>query len=104
MDLPKILPFLGKTQLQVLSAVATFLLVGTHLIMAFMVKEKVLLANTDAAGYVGRSTPFQDPLTLSCYRRKNKKSFKQELKDIWTNILTLPRTIRQIVSRTSLRP
>lgn len=77
-DLPKILPFLGNTQLQVLSIVASLLLLGSHLVMAIMVKEKILLPDTDRTGKI------------------NKKSFVHDLKDIWTNIFNLPPVIRQI--------
>lgn len=77
-NLPRILPFLGKSQLQVLSVVVSLLLVGGHLVTAGLVKERVLLQN-DIDG-----------------QRRHGKSFLQELKDIWTNMLTLPRVIRQI--------
>jgi len=42
-DLPRIFPFLGKSQLQVLSVVVSILLLGGHIVMASLVKEKVLL-------------------------------------------------------------
>ncbi|KXN89417.1 General alpha-glucoside permease [Leucoagaricus sp. SymC.cos] len=77
-DLTRRFPFLGKTQLQVLSVVASLVLLWCHLITAVLTKEKVLLPNTDTTGKAGR------------------KSFVQELKDIWTDMLNLPRVIRQI--------
>jgi solute carrier family 45 protein 1/2/4 len=40
-----VLPFLGKTELQVLSVVGALLLVSTHLITAGFVKERVLLSS-----------------------------------------------------------
>jgi len=72
-DLPRILPFLGNTQLQVLSVVVSLLLLIGHLVMAMLVKEPVL-------------------------RRKSQgKSFCQEIKEIWSNMKILPPIIRQIV-------
>jgi len=73
-DLPRILPFLGKSQLQVLSVVVSLLLLIGHLIMAMLVKEPVLRS------------------------KSQRKSFRQEIKDLWSNMRTLPRVIRQIVS------
>ncbi|KAF9553769.1 MFS general substrate transporter [Agrocybe pediades] len=59
-DLPQFLPFLGNTQLQVLSV------------------EKILLKSATVDG------------------KSSRKSFAQEIRDIWSNIRTLPRVIRQI--------
>ncbi|TFK31761.1 major facilitator superfamily domain-containing protein [Crucibulum laeve] len=78
MNLPKYFPFLGKSQLQVLSVIVSLLLLAGHSVMAVMVKERVLVARPDVNG------------------KRQGKSFVQELKDIWTNMLTLPRVIRQI--------
>ena len=39
----KVLPFLGKTELEVLSVVGSFLLVLTHCTTAYCVKEKVVV-------------------------------------------------------------
>ena len=50
-NLPSILPFLGKSQLQVLSVVVSLLLLGGHLVTAGLVKERVLLKN-NKDGYV----------------------------------------------------
>ncbi|KAF9474838.1 MFS general substrate transporter [Pholiota conissans] len=77
-NLPLLLPFLGSTQLEVLSVVVSLLLLSGHSIMAALVKEKVLLKTYSAAG------------------KSQGKSFSQEIKDIWTNMRTLPRVIRQI--------
>ncbi|KAF8994064.1 major facilitator superfamily domain-containing protein [Cyathus striatus] len=77
-NLPAYFPFLGKSQLQVLSVVVSVLLLAGHLVMAFLVKEKVLLKQTTDTG------------------KSRGKSFVQEIKAIWTNMLTLPRVIRQI--------
>jgi len=51
-DLPRILPFLGRTQLQVLSVVVSFLLLAGHLVMAVFVKERVLLKDSSTVGCV----------------------------------------------------
>ncbi|KAF9269522.1 hypothetical protein L218DRAFT_1072355 [Marasmius fiardii PR-910] len=78
LDLPLRLPFLGSTQLEVLSLIGSFVLVSTHLATASMVREKILLEKSQP----GSAGPIQ--------------KFVQELKDIWINMLTLPRVIRQI--------
>ena len=39
LDLPNMLPFLGSTQLQVVSVIACFTLLGTHLLTALRVNE-----------------------------------------------------------------
>lgn len=72
-NLPRILPFLGKTQLQVLSVVVSLLLLVGHLVMAMLVKESVLC------------------------RKSQGKSFHQEIRDLWRTLRTLPHVIRQIV-------
>lgn len=72
-NLPRILPFLGKTQLEVLSVVVSLLLLFGHMTMATLVKERILCSKSQG------------------------KSFRQEVKDIWSNMRTLPRVIRQIV-------
>ncbi|KAK7049408.1 hypothetical protein VNI00_006009 [Paramarasmius palmivorus] len=78
LELPKILPFVGTTQLEVLSVMGSLVLLGSHLSTAALVQEKVLLESPQTGG----GGPLQ--------------KFVQELKDIWMNILTLPRVIRQI--------
>ena len=40
-----ILPLLGKTELQILSVLASALLVGSHATTAYLVKERVLLSS-----------------------------------------------------------
>jgi len=47
-NLPHNLPFLGKTQLQVLSVIASLVLLAGHLLMAGLVKERVLVQDTSA--------------------------------------------------------
>ncbi|RDB28230.1 General alpha-glucoside permease [Hypsizygus marmoreus] len=78
--LPKMLPFLGTTQLQVLSVIVSILLFAGHSIMAICVKERVLLKETD-----------QDYPTS-----KRPNAFVRDIRDLWSNILTLPPVIRQI--------
>ncbi|KAF4603016.1 hypothetical protein EYR38_003421 [Pleurotus pulmonarius] len=77
-DLPSILPFLGSGQLQVLSAVGSFLLIATHGVTSMFVKERRLLS-------VSRAGP----------RQENR--IVREMKDIFSNMMSLPRVIRQIV-------
>ena len=40
----RILPFLGNTELEILSVVGSFLLILTHAITAYCTKEKVVVA------------------------------------------------------------
>lgn len=42
-DMTKVFPFLGDTELEVLSVVGSFLLVVTHFLTAYFVKEKVVV-------------------------------------------------------------
>ncbi|THH15535.1 hypothetical protein EW146_g4950 [Bondarzewia mesenterica] len=72
-DMPSVFPLLGKSELQVLSVISSILLIATHLFTASMVKERVLLASSQA-----------------------KKSFRQEIRELWANARTLPYVIRQI--------
>ncbi|KAG8908297.1 hypothetical protein FRB99_007831 [Tulasnella sp. 403] len=74
-DLPKTLPFLGKTQLQVLSVVTSIFLMATQGLTAASVSEKVLVKDAQSDG---------------------RNGFVDIFKDIWKNILTLPRVIMQI--------
>ncbi|ESK94261.1 sucrose transporter [Moniliophthora roreri MCA 2997] len=78
LELPDLLPFLGSTQLEVLSVMGCFILLATHMTTAALVSEKVLVESPQT----GAGGPIQ--------------KLVQELKDIWNNILTLPRVIRQI--------
>ncbi|KAF8465846.1 MFS general substrate transporter [Russula ochroleuca] len=72
-NMPSLFPFLGQTQLEVLSVVGSILLIGTHLTTLASVKERILLSSG-----------------------KSKKSFPQELNDLWVNARNLPPIIRQI--------
>ncbi|KAH9034741.1 MFS general substrate transporter [Lactarius pseudohatsudake] len=77
-DLPSLFPFFGSTELEVLSVVGSIILIGTHLMTVTSVKERILLTSG-----------------------KTKKSFLQELSDIWTNMRNLPSVIRTIVRHTT---
>ncbi|KAI0694137.1 major facilitator superfamily domain-containing protein [Cytidiella melzeri] len=72
-DMTKVFPFLGNTELEVLAVVGSFLLIATHLATAASVKEKVVVSS--GAGNKGLMT---------------------EMKEIWVNARTLPPTILQI--------
>ena len=41
----KVLPFLGKTELEILAVVGCFLLIASHAITAGSVKEKVVVSS-----------------------------------------------------------
>ena len=43
LDLVPVLPFLGKTQLQILSTLTSVILIGTHGFTSWAVSERVLL-------------------------------------------------------------
>jgi len=43
-NLPALFPFLGHVQLEAITVIASFLLMGTHLWTAWSVKERILLA------------------------------------------------------------
>jgi len=45
-DLPRALPWLGRTQLEVVSVVACVVLIGTHAGTSFGVEERVLLKSS----------------------------------------------------------
>ncbi|KAG8986953.1 hypothetical protein FRB94_003800 [Tulasnella sp. JGI-2019a] len=74
-DLTKTLPWLGKTQLQILSVLTSLSLVGAHGLTSAGVTEKVLIKDSNQDG---------------------RGSFLDIFKDIWHNILTLPPVILQI--------
>ncbi|KAJ4480223.1 major facilitator superfamily domain-containing protein [Lentinula aciculospora] len=79
LDLPSLLPIFGHTELQILSVVVSIVLLGSHILVAASVSERVLVkSNSDGAG---------GPLA---------KSFTNEVKAIFENLWSLPRVIRQI--------
>ncbi|KAJ1300914.1 hypothetical protein OPQ81_003339 [Rhizoctonia solani] len=74
-NLPKVFPWLGRTQLEVLTVVSSVLLLALHGITAASVEEKVLVTDGSTS---------------------DDNVFVRIFKDIWDNILTLPRIIRSI--------
>ncbi|KAG8712649.1 hypothetical protein FRC09_019623 [Ceratobasidium sp. 395] len=92
-NLPRVIPWLGRTQLEVLSIVSSALLLGLHGVTAGSVEEKVLVTD----GFV--SVLFErvgSSLTTASRSASEENVFVRIFKDIWDNILTLPRTIRSI--------
>ncbi|KAJ3994904.1 hypothetical protein F5050DRAFT_1695310 [Lentinula boryana] len=79
LDLPSLLPIFGHTELQILSVVVSIILLGSHIIMASSVSERVLIKN-DSTGAGG-------PLA---------KSFTTQVRAMFENMWSLPRVIRQI--------
>ncbi|KAH7929288.1 MFS general substrate transporter [Leucogyrophana mollusca] len=72
-DLPRIFPIFGSAQLEVLTVIASLLLLFTHSLTSTFVKERVLVASS-ASG----------------------KGFRQEIRAIWETLFRLPKVIRQI--------
>ncbi|KAF8497455.1 MFS general substrate transporter [Russula emetica] len=72
-NMPSLFSFFGRTQLQVLSVVGSVILIGSHVTTLTAVKERILLSSG-----------------------KSKKSFPEELNDLWVNARNLPPIIRQI--------
>ncbi|KAI0299351.1 major facilitator superfamily domain-containing protein [Multifurca ochricompacta] len=72
-NMPSLLPFLGQTELEVLSIIGSIILIGMHLVTITAVKERILLASG-----------------------KTKKSFYQEICEIWVNARRLPPVILRI--------
>ncbi|THH09710.1 hypothetical protein EW145_g1817 [Phellinidium pouzarii] len=73
LDLAGPLSFLGNNQLEVLSVLAAFLLLSTQSTTAACVKEKVLISSS-----------------------RSRSGLRQKFREIYNNILSLPRIIRQI--------
>lgn len=92
----KVLPFIGDTELEVLSVFGAFLLVFTHVTTAFCTKEKVVVSSQYAVSPLLHAS-FH---TCKYLHSATKKGLRQEFKEIWDNAKTLPPTIRQIVSAT----
>lgn len=78
--LPNLFPFLGKTQLQVLSVLSALLLLVTNGTTAYAVRERVLL-----------EPPRKRMLTETPF------GIFGTVRDIWMNALTLPYVIMRIV-------
>jgi hypothetical protein len=62
----------------VLSIIVSLLLFAGHAVMVVLVKERILLKDNGS--------------------KVRRKSFTQELRDMWFSMVTLPPVIRQIVS------
>lgn len=75
LDLPPYLPFLGKTQLQILSFVTSLILLTAHSFTSWAVTERVLLRDD---------------------RPHTQNSLLGNLKAIWDNVWTLPPGIRSV--------
>ena len=71
-DVPSLLPFLGHTELEVLSVVGVITLVGSHLVTITSVKERILLASGYAQ--VLSSLPRKLIHTLCSDKRRNLSS------------------------------
>ena len=69
-DMPSLFPFLGNTELEVLSVVGSILLIGTHLTTITAVKERILLAS--GCAQVLSSTPTAHKLN-HLFSQKNKE-------------------------------
>ncbi|KAJ8074283.1 hypothetical protein PM082_012593 [Marasmius tenuissimus] len=78
LELPRILPFLGSTQIQILSILSSFILLFSHLLTAVAVREEILAEKRQSrtAGLI--------------------QKFVYDMKEIWDTVWTLPRTIKQI--------
>ncbi|KAG8716671.1 hypothetical protein FRC09_015412 [Ceratobasidium sp. 395] len=94
-NLPRVIPWLGRTQLEVLSIVSSALLLGLHGVTAGSVEEKVLVTD----GFVLALFEGVSSSLMAASRSASEENvFLRIFKDIWDNILTLPRTIRSIVA------
>jgi hypothetical protein len=92
--MPSLLPFLGRTELEVLSIVGSAILIGTHITAITAIKERILLASRYVfnLSHLG-SRETNCPLAFS----KARMTFRQEIRDLWVNAWNLPPVIRQIV-------
>jgi solute carrier family 45 protein 1/2/4 len=94
LDLPRMFPFLGTQELQVLSFLASFFLIAVQCITCIFVKEKVLVSTMYVFFIFCIGRCFDDS-----YSNDEKRGFLKELKTLLHSALTLPRVIMQIVSR-----
>jgi hypothetical protein len=94
LDLPRMFPFLGTQELQVLSVLASFFPIAVQFVTSIFVKEKVLVSSLYVffMSRIGRS--FDDST-----QQHEKRGFLKEVKTLLHSALTLPRVIMQIVSR-----
>ena len=95
----KVLPFLGNTELEVLSVFGGFLLVMTHVAMAYCVKEKVVIDRR----YAVYATSLDCTPNSSLFSAgSSEKGFRHEVKELWKNARSLPSVIMQIVCTISV--
>ncbi|KAJ6597805.1 major facilitator superfamily domain-containing protein [Mycena vulgaris] len=74
LDLPSFLPFLGSSELQVLSVIVSGLILIGHITTASLVREEVFSRTAD----------------------QRRPSCQAEIRQIFSSMITLPRVIRQI--------
>ena len=91
-------PYLGHTQLQVLCALTSALLLITHSITAMSVRERVLLPegmhhDTTATAEDGARPGWR---TFAVKHQQKKVNILSAFKDIWVNVKILPPNIRRI--------
>ena len=86
-DLPALMPWFGRSQLQVLCVLTSLGLLAAHALTCFAVKERVLVAGPSRVDGGAR----------------RKKGAMSALKDIWENVWKLPRVVQQIVRPLFLR-
>ncbi|CAO3591090.1 unnamed protein product [Absidia cylindrospora] len=97
-DLVKLFPFLGNTQLKVLCVFASIILLLCDVITCYTVKEKILSKDIEQ---VFPSFFLKDKAKILInplfkYISKNNESHLKTFKDIAANLWNLPLTIRQI--------
>ena len=80
-DLPALMPWFGRTQLQVLCVLTSLGSLAAHALTCFAVKERVLVAGPSRVDGGAR----------------RKRGVMSALKDIWENVWKLPRVVQQIV-------
>ena len=80
-DLPALMPWFGRTQLQVLCVLTSLGLLAAHALTCVAVKERVLVAGSSRVDSGAR----------------RKRGVVSALKDIWENVWKLPRVVQQIV-------
>ncbi|KAF7342237.1 hypothetical protein MVEN_01811700 [Mycena venus] len=91
LNLPELLPFLGSSEMQVLSVLVVLLVVTGHLATAVLVRGSC--SGTDrAVGLLALWIWIEVPNRHSNHR----PSFRAEIQQIWESMWTLPRVIQQI--------
>ena len=90
LDLPPYLPFLGKSQLQILSFFTSAILALSHIFTSWAVTERVLLRDESVI-----SSPHK-LLADEFSRPQSKNGLISNLKTIWENMFSLPPGIRTV--------